>query len=236
MMEFFLSSDIDEAMSNEREIFIDAATPLALGVDVARFGANNSVIFPRKGRDARSIQRRVYNGISTTELSNRVFDAWLAWRPDGIFIDGGGVGGGVVDQCRAKQLFVTEVQFGGKDDISGVVTDTSGERYANKRAAMYGALRSWLRSGIIPKDDDLRRALLAIRYTFNKKDEIQLVPKEDILADNPGLVLDDLDALALTFGGPLARNATAGGEPPATQSLVEWDYHPYELLEKEQAA
>lgn len=236
LMEFFIASDIDEAMSNEREIFIDAATPLALGVDVARFGANNSVIFPRKGRDARNIVRRVYNGISTTELSNRVFDAWLLWRPDGIFIDGGGVGGGVVDQCRSKQLQVTEVSFGGKDDISGVVTDTSGERYANKRAAMYGALRSWMRSGIIPKDDDLRRAALAIRYTFNKKDEIQLVPKEDILADNPGLVLDDLDALALTFGGPIARNATAGGEPPAKQDLVEWDYHPYDLLEKEAAA
>ena len=88
----------------------------------------------------------------------------------------------------------------------------------------------------IPKDDDLRRAALAIRYTFNKKDEIQLVPKEDILADNPGLVLDDLDALALTFGGPIARNATAGGEPPAKQDLVEWDYHPYDLLEKEAAA
>jgi hypothetical protein len=236
MMEFFLSSDIDEAMSNEREIFIDAATPLAIGVDVARFGANNSVIFPRKGRDARTIARRVYNGISTTELSNRVFDAWLAWRPDGIFIDGGGVGGGVVDQCRTKQLSVTEVQFGGKDIITGIANDTSGERYANMRTAMYGALRAWMRSAIIPKDDDLRRAMLAIRYTFNKKDEIQLVPKEDILADNPGLVLDDLDALALTFGGPLARNATAGGEPPAQQNLVQSEYDPYEQYKKEIAA
>ena len=52
----------------------DRETPLAIGVDVARFGANNSVIFPRKGRDARTIERRSYNGISTTELSNRVFD------------------------------------------------------------------------------------------------------------------------------------------------------------------
>jgi hypothetical protein len=229
LMEFFLASDIDAAMSPEREVFIDASTPLAIGVDVARFGANNSVIFPRKGRDARTIARRVFNGLSTVELSNQVFDCWSNWRPDGIFIDGGGVGGGVVDQCRAKQLFVTEVQFGGKDDITGIVTDTSGEKYANKRAAMYGALRSWLRTGTIPKDDEIRTALLAIKYTFNKNDQIQLISKEDLLDETPGLVLDDVDALALTFGGPLSPSRMAGGDPPAVKSLVEWDYNPLDL-------
>lgn len=227
LMEFFSAAEIDAAMSPEREIFIDAATPLALGVDVARFGKNNSVIFPRKGRDARTIKRKVFNGISTTELTNQVFDCWQTWRPDGIFIDGGGVGGGVVDQCRAKNLFVFEVQFGGKDDITGVYNDNSGERYVNKRAAMYGALRSWLRTGIIPNDAELRTALLAIRYTFNKQDQIQLVSKEDLLDENPGLVLDDADALALTFGGPLAPSATAGGDPPAQQNLVQWEYNPF---------
>src|SRR5713101_4787731 len=102
-------------MSPELEVYVDALTPLALGVDVARYGANNSVIFPRKGRDARTIARKVFNGISTVELSNSVFDSWQSLRPDGIFIDGGGVGGGVVDNCRAKHLYVSEVQFGGKD-------------------------------------------------------------------------------------------------------------------------
>lgn len=237
LMEFFLASDIDGAMSNDREVFVDAFTPLAIGVDVARYGANNSVIFPRKGRDARAIPRKVFNGISTVELSNHVFDCWQQWRPDGIFIDGGGVGGGVVDQCRAKQLFVMEVQFGGKDDITGLLgMNTSGHKYANKRAAMYGALREWLASGIIPKDDDLRTALLAIRYTFNKQDQIQLISKEDLLDENPGLSLDDVDALALTFGGPLAPSRMAGGDPPAVASTVEWDYNPYDLIREEIAA
>ena len=225
-MEFFSASDIDAAMSVDREVFTDAFTPLALGVDVARFGANNSVIFPRKGRDARTIERKVFNGINTTELSNRVFDCFTQWHPDGIFVDGGGVGGGVVDQCREKRLFVVEVQFGGKDDISGVTMDTAGEKYANKRAAMYGALRAWIKSGMLPADDTLRSAMLAIRYTFNKRDEIQLVSKEDLMEDNPNLVLDDLDALALTFGGPLAKNAWAGGDHPK-KPLVEIEYDPY---------
>ena len=230
-MEFFSAADIDAAMSPDREVFVDAFTPLAIGVDVARFGSNNSVIFPRTGRDARSIDRRRYNGINTVELSNKVHDAFYEWHPDGIFIDGGGVGGGVVDQCRQKRLFVVEVQFGAKDSITGIYFDNQGERYANMRAAMYGALRAWLGGGLIPIDPELRTAMLAIRYTFNRQDQIQLVSKEDLMDDNPNLVLDDLDALALTFGGPLNRNPHAGWEqagivdPKADQADCE--YNPY---------
>ncbi len=225
-MEFFSASDIDAAMSNDREVYVDAFTPLAIGVDVARFGSNNSVIFPRKGRDARTIPRKTFNGISTVELSQQVFSCHEQWHPDGIFIDGGGVGGGVVDQVRNLRLFCYEIQFGAKDQITGVVFDNQGERYANMRAAMYGAVRSWIKTGLLPPDPDLRTAMLAIRYTFNVRDEIQLVSKEDLMDDNPGLILDDLDALALTFGGPLAPNAFAGGEHPR-KSMVETDWDPY---------
>jgi hypothetical protein len=161
------------------------------------------------------------------ELSNRVFEVFHEYRPDGIFIDEGGVGGGVVDQCREKRLFVLGVQFGGKDDISGLSFDTQGERYANKRAAMYGAVRAWLKTGALPPDPQLKNAMLAIRYGFNKNDQIQLVSKEDLMSDNPGLVLDDLDALALTFGGPLAASASAGGDFPH-EDLVVSEYNPYD--------
>ncbi len=208
--------------------YTDRSTPFALGVDVARFGGNNSVLFPRKGRDARSIERKSYNGLPTTELTNRIFEAWQLWRPDGIFIDGGGVGGGVVDQCRNIRLAVHEVQFGGKDDITGINTDTAGEKYANKRAAMYGAVRAWLKSGALPMDPELKQAMLAIRYTIQEKTgAILLVAKEDLMEDNPNLVLDDLDALACTFGGPLAASSIAGGEFPH-RDLVESEYDPYD--------
>lgn len=46
------------------------------------------------------------------------------------------------------------------------------------------------------------------------------------MEDNPGISLDDLDALFCTFGGPLARNAFAGGDHPH-RPLVETEYDPY---------
>lgn len=233
LMEFFSAAEIDAAMSPDRSVYVDAQTPLAMGVDVARYGRNNSVIFPRKGRDARTIERKVFNGINTVELANWVFDCWTQWHPDGIFIDGGGVGGGVVDQCRAKHLYVWEVQFGAKDSITGTTNNNTGERYANMRAAMYGALRSALPGLMLPADSDLRTAMLSIRYTFNKADEILLVSKEDLMEDNPGLVLDDLDALALTFGGPLAAHAGAsrGEGPPVELHKSEYDPFAAEMMQ-----
>jgi len=224
LMEFFSAADIEAAMT--REVTTTPSTPLALGVDVARFGANNSVIFPRKGRDARSIPRRVYNGINTVELSTRVHEAHNDLHSDGLFVDGGGVGGGVVDTLRNMHLFVYEVQFGSKDDVGGAPWGIQGEKYANKRAAMYGALRSWLKTGAIPNDPDLRNAMLAIRYSFNNKDEILLMSKEDIMEDNPGILLDDLDGLVLTFAYPLAAHANAGGDFPH-KPIVEFEYDPY---------
>jgi hypothetical protein len=228
-MEFFSAADIDAAMSTDREVFVDAFTPLAIGVDVARFGRNNSVIFPRKGRDARTLERKLYSGISTTELANRISETYQQWRPDGIFIDGGGVGGGVVDQCRNQRLYVWEVQFGAKDSITGVSNDNSGERYANMRAAMYGAARAWTKTGALPLNADLRTAMLAITYSFNNKDEIVLTSKEDLIDENPDLDLDTLDAFVLTFGGPLHRNADAGGDHQQfkKQDTADHEYDPY---------
>ena len=224
LMEFFSAAEIEAAM--QREVVAAATDAFAIGVDVARFGANNSVIYFRKGRDARSLPRRIYNGIDTVALAQRVFEAHDEYRSDGIFVDGGGVGGGVVDNLRAMHLFVWEVQFGSKDFVGGSVTGNTGERYANKRAEMYGALRAWIKGGSLPNDPSLRQQMLAVKYSYNQRDEIILESKEDMMDENDGLSPDDLDALALTFAYPIANHKNAGGEGPA-KPLVESEYDPY---------
>jgi hypothetical protein len=226
LMEFFSAAEIDAAMV--REVFVQRTDPLALGVDVARFGMNASVLFPRKGRDARTIDRQRFNGLSTIELTDRVMAFQEQYRTDGIMVDGGGVGGGVVDNIRNRRLHCYEVQFGGKDVIYNSTYGNTGERYANNRAAMYGACRAWLSSGCLPSDPELRRQMLAIRYTFNNKDEIILERKEDLVdEDGGGVSVDDIDALCLTFSHPLAVNDRAGGDYPHKPEVIS-EYNPYE--------
>lgn len=228
LMEFFSAEEVRAAMT--REVSVALTDPLALGVDVARYGMNNSVIFPRKGRDARSIPRRVLSGASTVEVTEQVFQFRNEVHADGVMVDGGGVGGGVVDQLRLKNLFVYEVQFGGKDDVGGTAWGNTGERYANKRAAMYGALRYWIKGGAIPNDEELYKQLMAIKYGFNNKDEILLESKEDLVDDDGnGISIDDADGLALTFAYPLHPHARAGGEhwPGRNDNIAEHEYDPY---------
>ena len=229
-MEFFSAEDVAAAMV--RDVAVSITDPLALGIDVARYGRNASVIFARKGRDARTYERWRFQGYDTVQLADKVFEAHLHFHSDGILVDGGGVGGGVVDQIRAKALHCYDIQFGGKDDTPHHVWGSQGERYANKRGGMYGALRAWLKTGAIPDDTKLREQFSAIKYTINKRDEIQLMSKEDMLKLDPDLELDDIDALALTFAHALAPNWNAGGEHPP-HSLVEHEYDPIALFEKE---
>lgn len=211
------------AAAREAEAISHVFDPLVMGVDVARFGDDETVICVRKGRDARSIEAVRLRGLDTMAVAARVVEMASHLRADAVFIDGGGVGGGVVDRCRQLRLNVYDVQFGGKADRSDILSQ--GERYANKRAEMWGALRAWLGTGAIQDDKDLAEQLLAPSYGLNGRDEIQLERKEDM--KKRGVASPDwADALALTFAFPVMSSEAAGREWLPT-SLVQMEYDPF---------
>jgi hypothetical protein len=180
----------------------------AVGVDVARFGDDQSVIRTRVGRDARSFPAKRYRGMDTMQLAARVVEHVNELRAAGlkavVFVDGGGVGGGVVDRLRQMGVEVIEVQFGGQA--------TDARKYLNKRAEMWGDLRDWLPGGCLPVDEMLATDLTSVEYHFTIKDQIQLERKEDM--KRRGLASpDDADALALTFAAPVPEFAQEGATP-----------------------
>lgn len=222
--EFITAADVEAAM--EREPYSERTDPLVIGVDVARYGSNESVIYFRKGRDAQTIPPIRLRGMSTVELAGKVSEIFFQYHVDAIFVDGGGVGGGVVDNLRALHLFCYDIQFGSRPDGFGFAQGVEGERYANKRAEMWGMMRAWLKTGSIPLDADLRAQLVAPTYTYNLKNEILLEKKEDMM--KRGLESPDLaDGLALTFAMPVAKHEHAGGEG-IQKPLVEWEYNPFD--------
>lgn len=160
------------------------------GVDVARFGDDQNVVCIRQGRKVQPLIK--WRGIDTMQTASRVVELYEKHNPDMLFIDGGGVGGGVVD--RVKQLIpankVTEVNFGGAPNDSA--------KYYNKRAEMWGEMRDALNAGIeLPDDMELCDELTAVEYGFTGKQQIQLEKKEDM--KKRGLASPDCaDAVALT--------------------------------------
>jgi hypothetical protein len=204
----FISSEIVElAASDEREATHGLYDPRIMGVDVARFGDDSSVIRIRIGRDARSIKPIKIRGADTMQLAARVVEEAQKHQVDAIFVDGGGVGGGVVDRLRYLRQPVTEVQFGGAADRSQQTQEGS-VVYANKRAEMYGYMRDWLATGCIDDDPELVTDLSATEYGFvlrDGRDAIQLESKKDM--KKRGLASpDNADALALTFAYPVASS------------------------------
>ena len=221
--EFISLEIVQEAMV--REVVTHLHDPFVIGVDVARFGDDSSVIYFRKGRDGRSIPPIRLRGVDTMTLAGRVADAYLAYRADAVFVDGGGVGGGVVDRLRQLRVPVQDIQFGAKADRIGIEGDATA--YANKRAEIWGAMREWLKGGAIPPDDNFREELVSPQYGFNARDEIQLERKEDMR--KRGAASPDIaDALALTFAYPVVPTAYAGRDGlPAKHTECEMEYDPF---------
>lgn len=173
----------------------DPHAPLLMGVDVARFGDDSSVIRFRQGRDAKSIPPKKFKRLDTMELVVEVAKLADYYNPDRIFVDGGGVGGGVIDRLSQLDYPVTEVQSGEKSRFP--------DKYMNKRVEMWAEMRDWLMYGSIDDSQELMEDLTGPEYEIDLKGRIKLETKESM--KKRGLSSpDDADALGLTFAFPVA--------------------------------
>jgi hypothetical protein len=185
--------------------------PLILGVDIARYGDNENVAQFRRGRDARTLPIVRWKGLSTVESGNRIAQLIAQHSPDAVYIDEGGVGGGVIDFLRHLGYYVIGVNFG-----AAASSRPGGILVANKRAEMYFLVREWLQSGgAIADADELEDQFIAVTYTERERtQETILTPKKEMLVSP-----DWADAVALTFAYPAVRRFA--GRP--AQVKVEYD-------------
>ena len=200
-LQFVPRDAVETAMS--RDVPGSQGEVVVLGVDVARFGDDQSVIYTRVGRDARTWPVLRYAKLDTMALASRVAERANFFRSAGhrvaINVDGGGVGGGVIDRLRSMHFDVNELQFASKA--------LDPRKYANRRAELWGLMRDWLAGGALVDDDDLLADLTSVEYGFNSADAILLERKADM--KRRGLASPDAaDALACTFGvvTPIASN------------------------------
>jgi hypothetical protein len=101
--------------------------------------------------DARSIPAVKFRIPDLMQVASRVMEQVNSYNPDAVFIDGTGIGWGVLD--RLNQLGCPNavgVDFGGRADR----TDASdaAARYANKRAEMWGYMKEWCKAGCLTAD------------------------------------------------------------------------------------
>lgn len=192
--------------AQRRPLVVLGDDPLVCGLDVARGGNDDCVFRFRRGADARSIPPIRIPGEQARDSMRLVTVAAdvLTRTYDGrkvsmLFVDATGIGGPIADRLRQLgHRHVLDVQFGG---------ESPDPKCANMRAFIWRQLRDWLAMGCIPLDPRLEQDLTGPGYTHNKRDQLQLEPKEHMKARGVASP-DDGDALALTF----AMRVTAGAE------------------------
>lgn len=227
-VQFIARDQVDAAMARVPEVGPLKGRTALVGVDVARFGDDESVIRTRIGRDGAAWEPLRFRGVDTMQLASHVLEHVRTLRSAGlrvvVFVDGGGVGGGVVDRLRQLKLEVVEVQFGGKADDP--------KKYANKRAEMWGRMREWMATGCLKKDERMATDLTGVEYGFTKSDQILLESKESM--KKRGLASpDDGDALALTFAYPVDDDELGRVDADiiaAARRRAVHEYDPYEHL------
>ena len=218
-MQFIDSESVVAAMNRVPDFAAERDQPLVMGVDVARFGSDRSVIVLRRGRDACSWPIEKYQGLDTMTLASKVVERAAAEGVRAVFVDEGGYGAGVVDRLRQLGVpFVFGINFGGKPET----WDEGGAKplYANKRAEIWGNMKKWLEQGCLPNDPELLADLTGLQYGYDARSAIQLEKKEDM--KKRGLASPDIgDALALTFALPVTG---AAWDLVPTQHFYETDY------------
>ena len=165
--------------------------PRVMGVDVARFGDDSSVIFKRQGLVA--FEPIIIRKFDSTAVADRVAIEIAAFKPEAVFIDSG-AGQGVIDRLHLLGMDVTEVPFG------GAAIDS---QHLNRRMEMWWELGKWLKAGgAIPPITQLQADLCAPTFGFTPAGKKYLEPKEKV-KERIGRSPDLADALALTFAAPV---------------------------------
>jgi hypothetical protein len=208
--------EVEEAMNRHMTDDKYSFSQKRLGVDCARFGDDDTVIFPRQGLVA--FKPVIMKGARSNEIAARVALAKSRWGSEIECVDGtGGYGSGVIDSLIQAGHSPLEVQFAGK---------SIDNRYANKRAEIWFNMAEWVkRGGKLPVDSVLVKELTAPTYTFTNG-KFQLEPKDQI-KKRLGFSPDRADALALTFALP---ELAAAVNIPGIQSEVgklKYDYDPF---------
>lgn len=208
------------------------AGPSELGVDVARYGDDETVIRHRRGSVCRFVARYAREG--NMKIAGRVIDA-LREIGDviGIKIDDSGCGGGVTDRLR-------ELKDEGQTKVLknvDIVPVNNGERardhesFLNVRAENLFGLRDRFENDAVvlvdeedrATSDDLDAQLTQTKYKINSRGQRQVEEKAEIkkrVRKSP----DDCDALVLAFasGEPDPISDFAGAAPVSLERESTW--------------
>jgi len=204
---FFAQNVLDVAF--ETEIVEDDAVRPVLGLDVARFGSDENVLYINRGGRVRRVDS--WSKVDLIDTARRVHGHAQRVAASVVNVDVNGVGGGVVDSLVRLDEFGDAVYRVGAINNSSASPDSS--RWLNARAWFYDSFREMMASGLIDldfEDSELREELISQTYKFSPRGSIQMTSKDEMKRSGVGSP-DNLDAAILcTIDSELLGSGRAG--------------------------
>jgi hypothetical protein len=211
-----------------RKVTLEGIGPLVCGADPARFGDDRFSVAWRKGRKLERVESRLK--LDTVQGAN-----WLKGiidndKPARMFIDVGGIGGGVVDILRSwggeYEKRVVPVNFGSEpqDAVEILPDGTKAPGPRNRRAEMWSRSRDWLAEvggADIPDTDSIQADACAPGYRYDINQRLLLESKEDMRRRGVRSP-DEWDAIALTFAEPVRDGEARKPKPRAPAGAGGW--------------
>jgi hypothetical protein len=198
--------------------------PLSLGVDVARYGDDNSVIQAVRGHYA--YQPQGFVGLDGNQLAAEVVKAATQLRLGSerirVNVDGIGVGASVVDALKTAKavregwMYVVDMNVGEAPDVKF----DEKLHYNNLRSQLWFGAAEWMKhsDAAIPEHDELQQELLAAVYAFDLKNRIA-VEKKDLMRAVLERSPDYADALCLAvYAGKRGRWVVMESEAETSHS------------------
>ena len=214
---FFPQNVLDVAFDTVIEA--DGAVRPVLGLDVARFGSDENVLFENVGGRVRKVD--AWSKLDLIDTARRVHAHAQRVGAEVVNVDVNGVGGGVVDSLVRLDEFADAVYSVGA--INGSTSSPDPTRWLNARAWHYDTFREMMADGKLDldyDDNELREELISQTYKFSPRGSIQMTSKDEM--KKSGLSSpDSLDAAILST---IDMTSSAGLRPGDVVIGVEDDF------------
>jgi phage terminase large subunit len=210
--------EVEKAMNRHAKLESYNWAQKRLGIDVARFGDDRTVIFPRQGIVAfpPDVMRHKRDSAVSVDIASRVTLKKMEWGSEMEFFDDTvGWAHGAIDVMRAAGHSPYPLNYAGP---------SPDPRYFNMRSYMWMKMADWVKAGgCLPNIPELVAEMTSPTYSFQGGK--MRVEEKDQIKKRLGKSPDLADALCETFAIPDAPGGMT--KLPGTARAQAKEYDPY---------
>ena len=236
---FFSDKWIEDVVKDEEEVnnpYDYHRSRLALGTDVAGSGGDETVGALRSPRWAKILFKQVTSTTDTVSGAiEMALDNYKQLSARDVFYDAFGVGHGIGQRVLQNdphgRNVTTPLSVGELPEEQEYK-----ERYVNKRAMFYDALRIWgERGGRIEEGGDLKEELKTIFAKRTGRDKLQIMSKAE-MKKRGSKSPDQIDSIMLTMGNDYYRVIEGLPLVKVERKLKAWEknqeenFNPFDLI------